>query len=103
MGRVLRRGTTTTEAVRRAIRHSQESLRTLVRRYGIKPRRWPIKHGWDAKLSARRQSNIWNDRFSLSSHLRLHANQCLTLCDSLAGLPLFGRLLDSPGPPTPAT
>jgi hypothetical protein len=29
-----------------------------------------------------------------TAHLRLHANQCLTLCDSLAGLPLLGRLLD---------
>ncbi|MFT4046604.1 MAG: IS481 family transposase, partial [Solimonas sp.] len=35
MGQVLHRGATTTEAVRRAIQHSQESLRTLSRRYGI--------------------------------------------------------------------
>ena len=32
---VLHGSATTTEAVRRAIQHSQESLRTLARRYGI--------------------------------------------------------------------
>jgi transposase InsO family protein len=35
MGQVLHRCATTTEAVRRAIQHSQESLRTLARRHGI--------------------------------------------------------------------
>lgn len=35
MGQVLHGSATTTEAVRRAIQHSQESLRTLSRRYGI--------------------------------------------------------------------
>src|SRR5215207_5087144 len=35
MGQVLHRRATTTEAVRRAIQHSQESLRALARRYGI--------------------------------------------------------------------
>ena len=35
MGQVLHRGATTTEAIRRAIQHSQESLRALSRRYGI--------------------------------------------------------------------
>jgi transposase-like protein len=35
MGRVLHRGATTTEAICRAIQHSQESLRTLARRHGI--------------------------------------------------------------------
>jgi len=35
MGQVLHASATTTEAVRRAIQHSQESLRTLARRYGI--------------------------------------------------------------------
>ena len=35
MGQVLHRCATTTEAVRRAIQHSQESLRALARRYGI--------------------------------------------------------------------
>lgn len=35
MGQVLHRSATTTEAVRRAIQHSQESLRSLSRRHGI--------------------------------------------------------------------
>jgi len=35
MGQVLHGSATTTEAVRRAIQHSQESLRALARRYGI--------------------------------------------------------------------
>ena len=35
MGQVLHGSATTTEAVRRAIQHSQESLRALAQRYGI--------------------------------------------------------------------
>ena len=35
MDHVLHGSATTTEAVRRAIQHSQESLRVLARRYGI--------------------------------------------------------------------
>jgi hypothetical protein len=35
MGEVLHGSATTTESVRRAIQHSQESLRTLAKRYGI--------------------------------------------------------------------
>jgi hypothetical protein len=38
MGQVLHGCATTTEAVRRAIQHSQESLRTLAKRYGINPK-----------------------------------------------------------------
>ena len=38
MGQVLHRSATTTEAVRRAIQHSQESLRILARRHGINPK-----------------------------------------------------------------
>jgi transposase InsO family protein len=38
MGQVLHGCATTTEAVRRAIQHSQESLRGLARRYGINPK-----------------------------------------------------------------
>jgi transposase InsO family protein len=37
-GQVLHGSATTTEAVRRAIQHSQESLRALARRYGINPK-----------------------------------------------------------------
>lgn len=35
MGQILHRGARTTEAVRRAIQNSQESLRALSKRYGI--------------------------------------------------------------------
>ena len=38
MGQVLHGSARTTEAVRRAIQHSQESLRALSRRYGINPK-----------------------------------------------------------------
>ena len=38
MGQVLHRSATTTAAVRRAIQHSQESLRALARRHGINPK-----------------------------------------------------------------
>jgi transposase-like protein len=38
MGQVLPRSATTTEAIRRAIQHSQESMRSLARRHGINPK-----------------------------------------------------------------
>src|SRR5258707_9107065 len=38
MGQILHRSATTTEAIRRAIQHSQESLRMLSRRHGINPK-----------------------------------------------------------------
>jgi hypothetical protein len=38
MGQVLHGSATTTEAVRRAIQHSQESLRALAKRFGIDPK-----------------------------------------------------------------
>jgi hypothetical protein len=38
MGQILHGSATETEAVRRAIQHSQESLRALSRRYGINQR-----------------------------------------------------------------
>jgi transposase-like protein len=43
MGQVLHGSATTTEAIRRAIQHSQESLRALARRFGVNPKtiaRW---------------------------------------------------------------
>src|SRR5947209_3445202 len=46
MGQVLHGSATTTEAVRRAIQHSQESLRRLARRYGINQktvRKWKAR------------------------------------------------------------
>src|SRR5438477_3279326 len=38
LGQVLHGSATTTEAIRRAIQRSQESLRTLARRHGINPK-----------------------------------------------------------------
>jgi transposase-like protein len=38
MGQILHWSATTTEAVRRAIQHSQESLKVLARRHGIDPK-----------------------------------------------------------------
>jgi hypothetical protein len=38
MGQILHRSATTTEPIRRAIQHSQESLRTLPRRHRINPK-----------------------------------------------------------------
>jgi Integrase core domain len=53
MGQVLHGSATTTEAVRRAIQHSQESLIALSRRYGINPKtvaKWRKRpHVLDAK------------------------------------------------------
>jgi hypothetical protein len=51
MGQVLHGRATTTEAVRRAIQHSQESLRGLAQRYGINPKtvaKW------------RKRSSVWD-------------------------------------------
>ena len=52
MGQVLHGCATTTEAVRRAIQNSQESLRALAKRYGINPKtvaKWK-KRNWQTDL-----------------------------------------------------
>jgi len=52
MGRVFHGCAATTEVVRRAIQHSQESLKSLSRRYGINPKtvaKW-MKRGFVADL-----------------------------------------------------
>src|SRR6478752_166636 len=54
MGQVLHGSATTTEAIRRAIQHSQASLRALAKRYGINPKtvaKWK-KRGSVADLPA---------------------------------------------------
>lgn len=38
MGQILHGSATMTAAVRRAVQHSQESLRTLTQRYGVNPK-----------------------------------------------------------------
>ena len=54
MGQVLHGCATTTEAVRRAIQHSQESLMVLAARYGINPKtvaKWrKRRHVTDARM-----------------------------------------------------
>jgi len=48
MGQVLHGSATTTEAVRRAIQHSQESLRALAKRYGVNQKtvaKWRKREG----------------------------------------------------------
>ena len=46
MGQVLHGSATTTEAVRRALQHSQESLRTLAKRYGVLAETWSDRRCW---------------------------------------------------------
>ena len=48
MGQVLHGSATTTEAVRRAIQHSEESLRALAKRYGLNQKtvaKWRKREG----------------------------------------------------------
>ena len=57
MGQVLHPSATTTAAVRRAIHHSQESLRTLAKRHGINPKtvaKWKARGGDDGGVKDRR-------------------------------------------------
>ena len=54
MGQILPGSATTTDAVRRAIQHSQESLRSPAKRYGVDPKTI-------AKWRARTSENIWED------------------------------------------
>ena len=49
MGQVLHGCATTTEAVRRAIQHSQESLMVLAARYGINPTCSPLGERIEAR------------------------------------------------------
>ena len=51
MGQVLHGSARTTEAVRRAIQHSQESLRALAKRYGINQK---TVAKWKKRASVRR-------------------------------------------------
>ena len=53
MGQVLHGSATTTEAVRRAIQRSQESLRTLAKRHGINPKTVAKRHGINPETVAK--------------------------------------------------
>ena len=82
MGQVLHGSATTTEAIRRAIQHSQASLRTLAKRYGInqktvakwkRGRRSPIfrpargSRGRRFCRSRRRQSSLPSDAYAAAA------------------------------------
>ena len=87
MGQVLHRGATTTEAIRRAIQHSQESLRVLARRHGINQKtvaKWrkrcsvadlPTgpKHPRSTVLTAEQEAVI----VAFRRHTRLPLDDCL--------------------------
>jgi hypothetical protein len=64
MGQVLHGCATTTEAIRRAIQNSQESLRALSKRYGINPK---TVSKWKKRGSVAAQKNY--------SHLKRLAKQ----------------------------
>ena len=55
MGQVLHGSATTTEAVRRAIQHHQESLRALAKRHGVDPKTI-------AKWKSRKSVSKYSDR-----------------------------------------
>ncbi len=71
MGQVLQGSATTTEAVRRAIQHSQASLRDLAKRYGISQK---TVAKWKKRTSVDRFRPWHHDLFltasqNVSSHL----------------------------------
>jgi hypothetical protein len=60
MGQVLHGCATTTEAIRRAIQNSQESLRALSKRYGFNPKtvaKWKKLVRWSIFRPARKSQN----------------------------------------------
>ncbi len=71
MGQVLHRSATTTEAVRRAIQRSQESLRALARRHGhdcARGARMPKANAeyWNSKITR----NCLRDTANIAAFLR---------------------------------
>ena len=59
MGQVLHGSATTTAAIRRAIQHSQESLRALASRYGVNPKtiaKWKQRSSVDDRPTGPRQA-----------------------------------------------
>jgi len=120
MGQVLHGSATTTTAIRRAIQHSQESLRALARRYGINPKtqveetgvgrrpaNWPKAANLDGAVD-----RGGGDRRRLSP-AHLAAARRLPLCaaghhpalDPVIAAPLLAatwHLAQAPGPGRPA-
>src|SRR5215218_5236080 len=81
MGQVLHGSATTTEAIRRAIHHSQESLRALARRYGInqktvakwKNHRWARQGVWRRLFERVANAGSIPDELAIdSTHIKAH-------------------------------
>lgn len=63
MGQILHGSATTTEAVRRAIQHSQESLRALAKRHGINQKtvaKWKRRCGLFAGLQPMGEGRLFD-------------------------------------------
>src|ERR1700756_631032 len=104
MGQVLHGCATTTEAVRRAIRHSQESLRALARRYGINPKtvaKWRRRSSvTDLPTGPMRGTELRGDggicapnRTALADLSRIprHCESPPTICSPVRGLPTYPK------------
>lgn len=70
MGQVLHGSATTTEAVRRAIQHSQESLRVLAKRHGINQKtvvKWKRRTSVADRLTGSKEPNAIATAHDLAS------------------------------------
>src|SRR3712207_140629 len=90
MGQVLHGSATTTEAVRCAIQHSQESVRALARRYGISPttvQKWKKRtHVADAPMGPKQ---VWSTVLTLEEEaviIAFRRDTLLSLDDCLHAL-----------------
>jgi transposase InsO family protein len=90
MGQVLHGSATTTEAVRRAIQHSQESLRTLAGRYGINPKtvaKWKARSSvTDARMGPKEPSSTVLSREEEAAIVAFRKLTLLPLDDCLYAL-----------------
>ncbi len=98
MGQVLHGSARTTEAVRRAIQHSQESLRSLSRRHGVNPKaiaKWRKRTSVaDRKTGASPKSTVLSLRqeavvVALRRHTLLPLDDCI--CALQATIPELTR------------
>ena len=108
MGQVLHGSATTTEAVRRAIQHSQASLRALARRYGISPKtvaKWQKRESTADRRQGRRAPHstvLWLEEEAVIVAFRRHT--LLPLDDCLyasADHPAPDPLVAAPLPAAP--
>ena len=111
MGQILHGSATTTEAVRRAIQHSQESLRGLAKRYGVNPKtvaKWKArssvsdlptgpKQPRSTVLSAEEEAVV----VAFRRHTLLPLDDCLYALCPAAHDPASDALVPSPVSATP--